>query len=198
LFSELPSRVLLGNWASGVHLCYSAWQVDLLKEAGSKEHKMSIFPTRILLATDGSEEATWAAQTAIDLANKTGSELHVVYADTLPYSPALYEGYQEGVDVGAYLQDESEELMRIGQGRLDEQVRKIKAAGGSVAQAHYRVGRPDVEITALAEEMGAGLIVVGSRGLGGLRRTMLGSVSDSVVRHAHSPVMVVRKEEPTD
>jgi nucleotide-binding universal stress UspA family protein len=61
------------------------------------ECEMSIFPTRILLATDGSEEATLAAQTAIDLANKTGSELHVVYADTLPYSPALYEGYQEGV-----------------------------------------------------------------------------------------------------
>jgi len=158
---------------------------------------MSIFPTRILLATDGSEEATWAAQTAIDLANKTGSELHVVYADPLPYSPALYEGYQEGVGVGA-LQDESEELKRIGQGRFDEQVRKIKAAGGSVAQAHYRVGRPDAEITALAEEMGAGLIVVGSRGLGGIRRTMLGSVSDSVVRHAHCPVLVVRKEEPTD
>src|SRR5215218_8861203 len=198
LFTELPRRVLLGNRVSGIHLCYSAWQVGIPKEAGSKEHMMSIFPTRILLATDGSEEATLAAQTAIDLANKTGSELHVVYADMLPYSPALYEGYGEGVAVGAYLQYESEELMRIGQGRLDEQVRKIKAAGGSVAQAHYRVGRPDAEITALAEEMGAGLIVVGSRGLGGISRTMLGSVSDSVVRHAHCPVLVVRKEEPTD
>ena len=159
---------------------------------------MSIFPTRILLATDGSEEATLAAQTAIDLANKTGSELHVVYARIQPYSRAFYEGYEEGVDVGAYLQDESEELTRRGQGRLDEQVRKIKAAGGSGPQAHYRVGRPDAEITALAEEMGAGLIVVGSRGLGGIRRTMLGSVSDSVVRHAHCPVLVVREEEPTD
>ena len=159
---------------------------------------MSIFPTRILLATDGSEEATLAAQTAIDLANKTGSELHVVYADMLPYSTALYEGYQAGVDAGAYLQDESEELTQIGRGRLDEQVRKIKAAGGSVAQANYRVGRADAEITALAEEIGAGLIVVGSRGLGGIRRALMGSVSDSVVRHAHCPVMVVRKEEPTD
>jgi nucleotide-binding universal stress UspA family protein len=189
--SGFPAYRVLGNQASGIHLCYSAWQVGIFKEAGSKEHKMSIFPTRILLATDGSEEATLAAQTAIDLANKTGdSELHVVYADILPYSPALSEGYQAGVDVGAYLQDESEE---IGQGRLDEQVRKIEAAGGSVAQAHFRIGRPDAEITALAEEIGAGLIVVGSRGLGGLRRAMLGSVSDSVVRHAHCPVLVVRK-----
>jgi len=160
---------------------------------------VSIFPTRILLATDGSEEATLAAQNAIELANKTGSELHVVYADMLPYSSALNQGqgYQAGVDVGVYAQDESEELMRIGQGQLDEQVRKIKAAGGSVVQAHYRLGRPEAEITALAEEIGAGLIVVGSRGLGRIRRTMLGSVSDSVVRHAHCPVLVVRKEEPT-
>jgi nucleotide-binding universal stress UspA family protein len=159
---------------------------------------MSIFPTRILLATDGSEEATLAAQTAIDLANKTGSDLHVVYTRIPPYSRAFYEGYEEGVDVGAYLQDESEELTRRGQGLLDEQVRKIEVAGGSVAQAHLREGKPEAEITALAEEIGAGLIVVGSRGLGGLRRAMLGSVSDSVVRHAHCPVLVVRKEEPTD
>ena len=199
LFTELPRRVLFGNWASGIHLCYSAWQVGIPKEAGSKEDKMSIFPTRILLATDGSEEATLAAQTAIDLANKTGSELHVVYATIPPpYSLALYEGYAEGFDAGAYLQDESEEHTRRGQGLLDEQVRKIKAAGGSVAQAHFRIGRTDAEITALAEEIGAGLIVIGSRGLGGLRRAMLGSVSDSVVRHAHCPVMVVRKEKPTD
>src|SRR5215216_7239256 len=180
LFSELPGRVLLGNCVSGIHLCYSAWQVGIPKEAGSKEDKMSIFPTRILLATDGSEEATLAAQTAIDLAHKTGSELHVVYARIPPSSRAFYEGYEEGADVGAYLQDESEELTRRGQGLLDEQVRKIEVAGGSVAQAHLGVGKPEEEITALAEEIGAGLIVVGSRGLGGLRRALMGSVSDSV------------------
>ena len=136
---------------------------------------MSIFPTKILLATDGSEEATLAAQTAIDLANKTGSVLHVVYARIPPYSRAFYEGYEEGVDVGAYLQDESEELTRRGQGLLDERVRKIEAAGGSVAQAHLRVGKPDVEITALAEEIGAGVIVVGSRGLGGYAGVLWGA-----------------------
>jgi nucleotide-binding universal stress UspA family protein len=55
------------------------------------------------------------------------------------------------------------------------------------------MGRPDVEIVELTEDLGAGLIVVGSRGLGGLRRTLMGSVSDSVVRHAHCPVLVVRE-----
>jgi nucleotide-binding universal stress UspA family protein len=51
------------------------------------------------------------------------------------------------------------------------------------------------EIVGLAEEIGAGLIVMGSRGGGGIRRALMGSVSDSVVRHAHCPVMVVRPEK---
>ena len=46
---------------------------------------MSIFPTKILLATDGSGEAESAAQVAAELADKTGSELHVVYVEMLPY-----------------------------------------------------------------------------------------------------------------
>ena len=62
-----------------------------------------------------------------------------------------------------------------------------------MAQAHLGLGAPDREIVDLAEEIGAGLIVMGSRGLGGIRRALMGSVSDSVVRHAHCPVLVVRK-----
>ena len=77
---------------------------------------------------------------------------------------------------------------------LDTQVEQIKAAGGTVAESHVRLGRPAQEIVNLADKIAAGLIVVGSRGLGGIRRALMGSVSDSVVRHAHCPVMVVRKE----
>ena len=47
----------------------------------------------------------------------------------------------------------------------------------------------------LAEEIGAGLVIVGSRGLGPLRRALMGSVSTSVVRHAHCSVLVVRDQE---
>jgi nucleotide-binding universal stress UspA family protein len=50
------------------------------------------------------------------------------------------------------------------------------------------------EVVALAEDIGAGLIVMGSRGRGGIRWALIGSVSDLVVRHAHCPVLVVRKE----
>ena len=77
--------------------------------------------------------------------------------------------------------------------KLEEQVQKIEQAGGKVAQAHPRVGLPAAKIVALAEDMGAGLIVMGSRGLGGIRHAVMGSVSDSVVRHAHCPVLIVRQ-----
>jgi nucleotide-binding universal stress UspA family protein len=71
----------------------------------------------------------------------------------------------------------------------------VKAAGGTVAGTHLRMGQVALEIVALAEELGAGLIVMGCRGLGGVRRALMGSVSDSVVRHAHCPVLVVRQEK---
>ena len=56
-----------------------------------------------------------------------------------------------------------------------------------------RRGRADEEIVELAQSMGAGMIVMGSRGHGRIRRALMGSVSDSVVRHAHCPVTIVRE-----
>jgi nucleotide-binding universal stress UspA family protein len=151
---------------------------------------MSIFPTKILLATDASEEAALAARTATDIADKTDSELHVVLVGL----SAAYVGMgpPEIADIPAPRQQElNEETQRL----LDAQVGRIKADGGTVAQAHLRIGRPDEQIVDSAEEIGAGLIVMGSRGLGGIRRLLMGSVSDSVVRHAHCPVLIVRAQK---
>ncbi len=64
-----------------------------------------------------------------------------------------------------------------------------------IVQSHLRMCKPDEEIVSLAEGLDAGLIVMGSRGRGGIRRALMGSVSDSVVRHAHCPVMVMRAGE---
>lgn len=144
---------------------------------------MSIFPTKILLATDGSGEAEMAASTAADLATSTSSELHVVHVGSLP---AIYLAPTE-VDP-SHLEREAREL-------LDEQVRRIEEAGGEVSEAHLRMGRADQEVVELAETIGAGLIVLGSRGLGGIRRALMGSVSDATVRHAHCPVLIVRDHE---
>ena len=54
-------------------------------------------------------------------------------------------------------------------------------------------GRAAEDIVEVAEEIGAGLIVMGSRGNGRLTRALLGSASDAVVRHAHCPVTIVRE-----
>ena len=75
---------------------------------------------------------------------------------------------------------------------LDAVVEEVQSAGGTVAQVHLRERRVPHEIVALAEDTGVGLIVVGSRGHGGIRRALMGSVSDAAVRHAHCPVLVVR------
>src|SRR3712207_4546188 len=145
---------------------------------------MSIFPTKILLATDGSREAELAASTASDLANATNSELHIVHVGELPlvYHPERH-GYR------AEYEEHEKEAKQL----LEAQVERIKGAGATVAQAHLRMGRADEEIVELAQSIDAGLIVMGSRGQGRLRRALVGSVSESVVRHAHCPVTIVRQ-----
>ena len=154
---------------------------------------MSIFPTTILLATDGSEEAQVAAKTAADLAKSTNSELHLIYVGHMP--SIFYESpgtMALDPDLQSRMEEEAEEAAKT---KLKEQVQKIREAGIEVAAIHTSVGFPDVEIVGLAERLGAGLIVMGSRGLGPLKRALMGSVSDSVVRHAHCPVLVVRPEK---
>jgi nucleotide-binding universal stress UspA family protein len=145
--------------------------------------KPVVFPAKILLATDGSEEATLAAQTAADLSERTGSELHLIHVGEMPL---LYHPERHGY--GAEYEEREKEARQL----LEAQVERMKAAGATVAQAHLRLGRVDEEVVVLAEELGVDLIAVGSRGLGGVKRALMGSVSDSVVRHAHCPVLVVR------
>jgi nucleotide-binding universal stress UspA family protein len=159
-----------------------------------RQAKMSIFPTKILLAIDGSKEASLAAQTAVDIAEKISSELYVVHVwESLPLLASSYGafGYTDAQSIQTMVEQAEREARKM----LDEQVEHIRDTGGTVRESYLRQGYPDQEIVALAEEIDVGLIVMGSRGLGGMRRALLGSVSDSVVRHAHCPVLVVRKEE---
>lgn len=144
---------------------------------------MSIFSNKILLATDGSKDAELAAKAAVDLSKRTGAELHVVHAwRPLPhyaYPSLVPEGYQPPYEEGA---------RKI----LEAQVGRIEEAGISVAEAHLVTGRPADAILDLGDQIGAGLIVVGSRGLGPVKRLLVGSVSESIVHHAKCPVLVVR------
>mgnify|MGYP003286772729 CR=1 FL=1 len=149
---------------------------------------MSIFPTKILLATDGSKEARLAAEAAAELSKDTGSEVHIAYV--LP-SPRELRGHH------LYSQEVMRSVLEQAEGEarsfLEEQAKQIRESGGKVAETHLETGEPDKEIVKLSEELGVGTIVIGSRGLGGLRRALMGSVSESVVRHAHCPVFVVRE-----
>jgi nucleotide-binding universal stress UspA family protein len=93
---------------------------------------MSIFPTKILLATDGSEEAGLAGRSAADLAEKTGSELHVVHVFGIaPVGPPVDP---EATDLkGVEQEAEVEERQRVPEQRarevLEAEVEKLRSAG---------------------------------------------------------------------
>ena len=148
---------------------------------------------RILLATYGSEGTEFAAHTAIRLANSAECELHLVYVERVPgypaYAPLSAQHLEWELHEGAE---------RAGLERLWELDRRIRIAGGTVAGAHLRIGEVAKEVVGLAEELEVDLIVVGTRGRSVIGRALMGSVSDSVVRHARCPVVVARSQETDD
>jgi nucleotide-binding universal stress UspA family protein len=146
-----------------------------------------LLSTKMLLATDGSKEAELATRAAVELVNSTNSELHVVYVEPLPDFMKKNDAGTPGYDRELYekIEAEARETLR-------KLVWRVKVAGGTVAGSHLRMGAVAEEIVAFADELEVDLIIVGSRGLRGIRRALAGSVSESVFRHAHCPVMVVR------
>lgn len=150
-------------------------------------HYSVIRPDRLLLATDGSEDAMLAARVATDLSRRTGARLHVAHAwyhlvKGLAYPTLEWAEYSDLYE---------REARKI----LEAQVDAIEAVGCAVAQSHLLHGPPIDAILDLCEELRPGLVIVGSRGLGPVRRMLVGSVSEGVVHHARCPVLVVRGGE---
>ena len=145
---------------------------------------MKLYPMKILVATDGSDRSLYTLEMAAELADKTGSELHVVHVGLI--SPWVHPDTLSGPQYKV-LEHEARE-------RLERSVAQIKELGGTVTDSHLRMGRVDAEIIELGEELGAGLLIVGNRGQGTVERILLGNSAESIVRHAPCPVMVVRKE----
>ena len=143
---------------------------------------MNRFETKTLLATDGSENTAQATKAAVDIATRSGSELHVIHVWHDVHTPHAHDFVKR-------------ELRRQGREILDEEVKRIGEMGGTVTRSHLRKGRTFEEAIKLGDELEAGLLVVGSRGHRGLRRMLLGSHSEDVVHHAHRPVLVVRRGE---
>src|SRR5215217_902287 len=93
----------------------------LVGEEAEEAHRMTIFPTRILFASDASEDSELAATTAVGLAKVTGPELHVLHI-----APAFPDYFELCVP-------EPGPTEREGRRILDEQLNKIENVGGTVA-----------------------------------------------------------------
>jgi nucleotide-binding universal stress UspA family protein len=143
---------------------------------------MNHFPTKILLATDGSEDAAQATTAAVDIAERSGSELHLIHVWHDVHTARAHAFVKR-------------ELRRQGREILDEQVQRIEEMGGTVTRSHLREGRTFEEVIKLGDELEAGLLLVGSRGYRGLRRMLMGSQSEDIVHHADRPVLLVRRGE---
>lgn len=143
---------------------------------------MGIFPTKILVATDGTESAAPAVRAAAELSAKTESGIELIYVGKDIPAPAAYD------DPSSSETDTANEASEL----LDGIKKEIEEAGGRVVESHIVPGNsPAEEIVKLTREVDIGLVVVGSRGLGRLQYAIQGSVSSTVVREAYCPVLVV-------
>lgn len=147
---------------------------------------------KILVPTDGSETAETAVEHAVEMAKRYGATLHALYI----------------VDIDAVnFSLGTEQVDRLKAGRYDEmdEVReKAESATGRVAERadeegievieEVRPGKPHDAIVKYAENNDIDVIVMGSHGRGGVRRALLGSVTERTLRSTHIPVLVVDHE----
>ena len=143
----------------------------------------------ILIPTDGSEHAESAAETAIELATVHDAAVHVVcVADTGPLGDLRLPG-----DAAS-----AEDAMR-GQAQtyVDTIVERAKTADLEVTGAVLE-GPPEHELLEYADDVGVDLIVMATRGRGGVQRMAMGSVTDHIVRFGDIPVFVANAKTESD
>jgi nucleotide-binding universal stress UspA family protein len=139
--------------------------------------------TSIVVGTDGSEPAERALDEAIAIALRDGAALHIVTA--FP-DPAII---REQITSSAKTQ--SVNLSEVADTVLSRAARRAEEKGVK-PETHARESDPASAIIEVADAQKADLIVVGSRGLSGIQRFLMGSVSSKVSAHAHTNVMIVR------
>ena len=141
-------------------------------------------PRTLLVATDFSEHADHALEYAAELATLLDATVHLVHA--LP--PAPMGGPELGV---AYSSAVMASLSEQAQTALDARAARYHGRV-TLARVRLQIGDAREVIDGVAEQIGADLIVMGTHGRRGIRRVLLGSVAESVVRTAPCPVLVIR------
>jgi len=134
---------------------------------------------KVLIATDGSRYSEAAQMRAIDFAGSYGGELVAVSAVDVP--PELYAESPKTV----------EELVKKAKTYV-EAVKKEAEQAGIKTETIVREGEAYRVITDTAKETGANIIVMGSHGRTGLKRLLMGSVTEKVIGHTPCPVLVVK------
>lgn len=151
-------------------------------------------PTHVLLATDGSEASLEAARLVRDLLNPAALARVTILAVVPPLETAHFYGAY-GMYGGGILSQETQDAVSAAaeQTAQDTLSRTGEALNLAVpVETAVRRGSPADEIVRCAAEIGAGIIVMGSRGWGEMHAVLLGSVSERVLHTAHCPVLIAR------
>lgn len=130
----------------------------------------------VVVGADASDTATEAVRQAIELVKLTGGELHIVSA---------YRPHQLTASGG---EDQALATGDLAESVLEDHASRARAAGVT-AHAHARSGAAAEAICEVAEEVNADLIIVGNKGMAGVRR-VLGSVPNSVAHRAPCSVLI--------
>ncbi|XP_073018640.1 uncharacterized protein [Primulina eburnea] len=145
---------------------------------------------KVIVAIDESEESFFALQwLLLNLDMKSLNIIHVLE----PFPHYVFPGVQVVFPATSITQSanrvrrENAEALLAHAAHMCARSARVKKANTSILE-----GDPKEMICEAAEEMHADLIVVGSRGLGKIKRAFLGSVSDYVIHHAKCPVLIVK------
>ena len=142
-------------------------------------------PKKILCPVDFSRGSREAVSVALEQAQASGGSVTLFHAFELPRIPDSDALQPSAARVGLGAEIDA---------ALGEWQHEYEGSGGPEVSIAKGVGGPWRTITRHAADHGFDLIVIGTHGRTGLARAMLGSVAESVVRHAHCPVLVVRSE----
>ena len=151
----------------------------------------------LIVATDGSDLAIRAGVAGVSLMRPVDTVIVVAVAEVLDSSLTEDATGHAAASMRPEELDAHNQAVTVdGHSAVDATMQALRAVAPAPGDLETRVieGDPGSALCRLAEEVGSSALIIGSRGRGGLRRALLGSVSDYVVRNAPCPVVVSRVE----